>query len=225
MKKKIILVLAVALAMCLAPHGASAEAMIYGHLGETLPDFTVTTYDGETFTLSDALAEKDMVLINLWATWCGPCRMEFPFMEEAYEEYKDRVEIIALSVEPNDTDEVLEAYVKENGMTFKVANEGDLGLGSTFAIVGIPTTLVIDRFGTIAYIGIGSQPSKSVFTRLFDAFVGDDYTESKILYDLPPALPTIDPLAEAELNAALNIEGGELSFHNSTDKYAWPMIV
>ena len=110
-------------------------------------------------------------------------------------------------------------------MTFKVANEGDLGLGSTFAIVGIPTTLVIDRFGTIAYIGIGSQPSKSVFTRLFDAFVGDDYTESKILYDLPPALPTIDPLAEAELNAALNIEGGELSFHNSTDKYAWPMIV
>ena len=72
------------------------------HLGETLPDFTVETIDGGTFTLSEALKEKDLVMINLWATWCGPCEREFPYMEEAYELYSDKVEIIALSVEPDD---------------------------------------------------------------------------------------------------------------------------
>ena len=52
--------------------------------GSRCPDFTFTTYDGKEYNLYDTLAEKDMVLINLWATWCGPCQSEFPAMTEAY---------------------------------------------------------------------------------------------------------------------------------------------
>ena len=71
--------------------------------GQPFEDFTVETIDGGSFTLSEALKDKDLVLINLWATWCGPCRMEFPYMQQAYEQYSDRIAIIALSVEPEDT--------------------------------------------------------------------------------------------------------------------------
>ena len=221
--KRFATILALTLALALAAPGALAEGTPYSHLGETLPDFSVATIDGGTFTLSDALAEKDMVLINLWATWCGPCRMEFPYMEAAYERYRDRVEIIALSVEPGDTKDVLTSFAAKNGLTFKIANEGSMGLGSTFATEGIPTTLVVDRFGVICYIGVGSQPSESAFTRLFEAFLGDDYAESLLFDTLPPAVPDVTPLEEELLNAALNAEGGELVFRNPEGKYVWPM--
>ena len=88
--------------------------------GTRCPDFTFTTYDGKEYNLYDTLAEKDMVLLNLWATWCGPCQSEFPAMTEAYEQYKDKVEVFALSVEPTDTDDVLASYVASMGMTFPV---------------------------------------------------------------------------------------------------------
>jgi len=219
--------LALVLALCLAAlsaPAASAESAVYSHLGETLPDFSVATIDGGTFTLSEALAEKDMVLINLWATWCGPCRMEFPYMQQAYELYEDRVAVIALSVEPTDTDEVLAAFAEENGLTFQIGSDAGVGLGATFATVGIPTTLAVDRFGVITFIEIGSQPSTDSFTRLFDAFVGDGYTESRVLGELPASMPDVDPVDEALLNAALNVEGGGLAFRNPEDPSIWPMV-
>ena len=95
---------------------AVAESTFY-QLGDKMDDFTVTTYDGRSLTLSEVLKEKDAVLINFWATWCGPCRQEFPFMEEAYQQYTDKVEIIALSVEPTDTNDVLAAFAAEQGVT------------------------------------------------------------------------------------------------------------
>ena len=65
-----------------------------------LNDFTVKTIEGKTFTLSESLKDHDLVLINLWATWCPPCKAEFPFLQEAWSRNKDRVAVIALSVEP-----------------------------------------------------------------------------------------------------------------------------
>ncbi len=117
------------------------------HLANRLADFTFTTYDGESFSLYETLQKKDMVLINIWATWCGPCRMEFPYMEEAYEDYKDRIEIFALSCEPDDTDEVLKDFAEELGLTFPMGRDS-AGLSSTFRVNAIPTSIVIDRFGT-----------------------------------------------------------------------------
>ena len=75
-----------------------------------LEDFTVRCCDGTDFTLSKALEDHELVLINLWATWCGPCRREFPFLQEAWSQNSDKVAVIALSVEPDDTDEVLRDF-------------------------------------------------------------------------------------------------------------------
>ena len=221
---KIAAILALALVFCLGAVPAGAAGSPYDHLGETLPDFSVQTIDGGTFTLSQALEEKDLVMINLWATWCGPCEMEFPFMEEAYEQYRDKVEIIALSVEPEDTVEVLTAYAEDHGMTFPVGSDTETGLGNIFATEGIPTTLIVDRFGVITFIEVGSQPAASNFTRVFDAFIGDEYTESTPLNEMPPARPDVEPASEEDLAAALNAQGGGIVFRNDGDGYVWPML-
>ena len=64
---------------CAAQGGTLAYAK-----GDQIQDFTFTTYRGEQFSLYEILAEKEAVLINVWATWCGPCRNEFPYLQEAY---------------------------------------------------------------------------------------------------------------------------------------------
>ena len=123
-------------------------------LGEPFPDFTAVDTEGNTFTLSEALKEKKAVLINLWATWCPPCRLEFPFMEAAYEKYQDKVAVIALSVEPTDTMEKLSAFAQEMGITFLVGRD-ESGLADHFSVTAIPTSVAVDRFGNVVYVGVG----------------------------------------------------------------------
>lgn len=148
-------------------------------IGTEMQDFTVETIDGEEFSLSKELKDHDMVLINLWATWCPPCAKEFPFMQEAYEKYKDRVSIIALSVEPTDTVDVLKEYVEKNNMTFAVGSDKEPDLGSVFVTIGIPTTVVVDRFGNIAQVDVGMKASTEEFTDMFDHFLSEDYTKTE----------------------------------------------
>ena len=223
MKKLLSLLLALTLCLGSIAFAEAPEATVY-QPGDKIADFTITTFDGKTVTLSDVLKEKEAVLINIWATWCGPCRNEFPYLEEAYELYKDQVEVIALSCEPTDTPDVLTEFVADMGLTFPVGQD-TLNLSALFAVDGIPTSIIVDRFGTICFIEVGSQPSAEAFTRLFDLFLGDSYTESVVIDGVPKMVPNVAPSSEADLSAALNVEGGNLVFTNGTDEYDWPMIV
>lgn len=227
MKVKSLISLFLALILCLAPVGAYAaegeDAPAMPELGDPMPDFTFTTYDGTEYTLSEVLQEKDMVLINIWATWCGPCQMEFPFMEEAYEQYKDQIEIFALSCEPEDTDDVLADYVAEMGMTFPVGRDTP-GLADLFLVNAIPTTIIVDRLGNVCFVESGSQSSTESFTGLFDIFLGDDYSESILLDGMPKTAPTVEPTDEAALAEALGVSEG-VAVANPEDEYSWPMAV
>ena len=207
-----------------APSETQAVSDSYYHLGDKIDDFTVTTYDGKEVSLYKLLEEKDMVLLNLWATFCGPCASEFPAMQEAYEQYQDKVEIIALSTDPTDSDEILAEYVQEKGMTFCVTRD-TADLAQRFRVSGIPTTIVVDRFGVICAISSGAEPEVSVFTNLFDIFTAEDYTESTFMPRLSSRLPDAKPVDPALLNEALNVEGGELVFANPSGRFYWPMIV
>lgn len=222
MKK--ILALILALAMCLGCVAFAEEAAPTYAVGAPLPDFTFTAIDGTTYTLSEVLKEKDMVLINLWATWCGPCRSEFPYMEEAYEQYKDKIEIFALSVEETDDVETLTAFAAEYGLTFPIGRD-DTDIFGGFGLNGVPTSLVVDRFGNVAFLEVGSQTAVGNFTRLFDVFVGDAYTESIVLDEIPAPKPNVPAEDVAALAAALNVEGGALTCVNPTDEMTWPMVV
>ena len=159
-------------------------------LGQPMPDFTVTTIEGETLTLSEVLAGKKAVLVNLWATWCGPCAMEFPSLEQAYETYKDDVEVIALSIESNDTEDMLKEYAAYFGMTFKVGNGSGTDIPAIFVDRGIPTSVLIDRFGNIVLIEVGAQLTADPFLSAFSLLTDDGYSETVVLEGWPQPLPS-----------------------------------
>ena len=121
MQKVLLVLLALSLSLFLAV-SASAEGES-PLLGKPFPDFTVTDVDGNTLILSEALKDHEAVLINFWATWCTPCRAEFPAINKVYEAYKDKVAFIALSTEPRDTNEIISAFREENGLTLPMGRD------------------------------------------------------------------------------------------------------
>ena len=169
--------------MLLTLPSGSAETPVA--LGAPLPDFTAKTIDGSSFTLSDALKEHDMVYINLWATWCPYCKEEFPFLEEAYRLYKDRVAIIALSVEKKDKLDLLAQYARYYGLTIPVGNLTETDLDGKFVLTSVPTSVVVDRFGNVAMVKPGVQRTTAAFIDLFEYFIKDSYTETTVLEGFP----------------------------------------
>lgn len=163
----------------LPPETAPASAKAKG---EYVEDFTVKTIDGGTFTLSEALKDHEIVLINLFFSGCGPCGMEFPFMQEAWTEYSDRVAVIALSVDPSDTDEVLRDYQKELGLTLPMGHEEGTGLAERFVSIGYPTTLLVDKNGRVAMLECGAMSSKEEFVQMFEQYTGENYNPKRCTY-------------------------------------------
>ena len=149
--------------------------------GIAVEDFTVQTADGGVFTLSEALRDHELVLINLFATWCGPCEMEFPYLQQAWLQNADRVSVIALSVEPDDTNEILRSYAAERGLTFPMGREEGTGM-SRFMKNSIPTTVLVDRTGKVAAVEVGAKMSTEEFLELFDGFTGDHYDPNLCTY-------------------------------------------
>lgn len=192
-------------------------------LGEPMADFTVETSDGGVFTLSESLKDRDVVLINLWASWCGPCMEEFPLLEAAYEEYSDRVAVVALSVEPQDTTGIIAECAKEFGLTFPMGSDSTVGLADAFGVTGIPTSIVVDRFGRAAFLKTGAMGSSDEFARVFDFFLDEGYSETRVLRAVPPAKPDVQGASEAALAEAAGVEGEKLTFQNGGDT-EWPML-
>ena len=162
------------------PPASQLEEPVSG--AEILADFTVQTVDGGTFTLSEALRTHELVVINLFFTNCPPCRMEFPFLEEAWSQNSDRVAVIALSPDPTDTDEVLRAFTDELGLTFPVAHEEGTGLYERYVTLGFPTTMLVDRTGKVALVECGMKSSTEEFLKLFDGYTGRDYDPAVCTY-------------------------------------------
>lgn len=185
MMKKVLLIL-LALALFLAVSASAEEESPL--LGKPFPDFTVTDTDGNTLTLSEALKDHEAVVINFWATWCAPCRNEFPEINKVYEEYKDRVAFIALSKEPKDSNEIIASFRQENGLTLPMGRDENGKLYSYAETKNVPVTVIIDRFGNTGFLRIGSFRTADDLRRTLDAFLGDQYTETAVLHSIPADL-------------------------------------
>ena len=181
MKKTVVIILLLVLAL----FAVSAAAENTEILGQPFPDFSAEDTDGNTFTLSEALKDHEAVLVNIWATWCPPCRGEFPDLNEVYREYKDRVAFIALSSEPDDTLPVIADFRKEMGLTIPMGREEGTGLTSYLNVTGIPTTVIVDRFGNAVFMQSGAFSGAGEVKRLLDAFLGEKYTETVVRDRIP----------------------------------------
>ena len=170
--KKALIALALLLTVCLV--SASAEdAKI---LGQPFPDFTVTDTQGNTFTLSEALKDHEAALINIWATWCPPCEAEMPILNEVYEQYGDQAAFIALSYDADDTMEKIEAYRASHGISFPMGRDEGASLYQYLGRQGVPTTVIVDRFGNAAFLRVGSFFDTGEVRRVLEAFLGDGYS-------------------------------------------------
>ena len=199
-------------------------------LGDIMYDFSVTAADGSTVTLSEMLEEKEMVLINFFFTTCGPCANEFPYMEEAYQLYKDTVGVIAL--DPLDDNATVASYQQSMGLTFPMA-ACQAAWSQTFGITGYPTSIVVDRHGVICLIEVGGLTSLRPFSSMFEHFTGDDY-EQKICYNgvadvIAPMKPTYEMPTSEEIAATINNGEIPVTYHAETDEdsaeITWPFII
>ena len=193
-------------------------------LGDRIEDFTVTLSDGAQTSLYGLLSEKKAVFINLWASWCGPCRHEFPFMEQAYVEMSDEIGLIALSVEPSDTDETVLALKNELKLETLPMGLDTAGLAQAFNVKSYPTSVMVDRNGTVCFLQAGSLPDKDSFIRLFSAFTAPDYSQPVLLDSVPPVKPSVErPSAEA-LKSALGTDDSRIEIRLPEDECIWPVV-
>ena len=147
-------------------------------LGDVMFDFTVTDTNGTAYTLSQLLQTKKAVVLNLWYVNCAPCKAEFPYLIEAYSKYKDDIEVLAINPEGDD-EAAIAAFVVEHGLTFPTAM-GDAAWKNITSNLAYPTTVIIDRFGTVGLIHTGGIDSAKVFEDAFAYFAANDYVQSTV---------------------------------------------
>ncbi len=126
--------------------------------GDPAPSFTaVSLRDGSPISLADY--RGNTLLVNLWATWCHPCREETPYLQSVYERYLDRgLRILGVSVDlPADSAAVVH-FVEEFGVEYDIALDPEARSRGVFLARGLPTSVLIDRAGTVAFSWIGAIP-------------------------------------------------------------------
>ena len=118
-------------------------------------DFALPALTGETLHLAD-LGGK-VVLLNFWATWCVPCRTEMPAIEALYQRYKERgFDVLAINMDKSSPAGV-EAFVKETGVTFRIALDPSWATSRAYGVRGLPTSYFIDRAGNVVVRVVGER--------------------------------------------------------------------
>ena len=191
-------------------------------VGEAAPDFEVTTTDGETVSMKGLLEGKDALVVVLFATWCGPCEKEFPFMDEVYQENKDRISMIALDIDGLDSADGAKKYADEHGFSFPIAYADNLP--ESIHTSAYPTTFIVDRTGTIQFCRVGSIPEKASFEKIVGTFTGDNYQPHQLgfysfyAYSNKKMVPGIEFSVTSESGTETYTTGEDGNYHLFTDK-------
>jgi peroxiredoxin len=119
-------------------------------LGSKAPDFTAFTLDSVPRRKSLADYRGQVVMINVWATWCLPCRVEMPSIEALHKAYGPKgLKVVAVSIDDPGTDATIRAFVKQYGLTFDVLHDPKGLISDAYDITGYPETFILGRDGII----------------------------------------------------------------------------
>ena len=147
-----------------APDAASLEASASApSVGFLAPDFTLDALGGDPATLSDYRGQA--VILNLWASWCGPCRAEMPAMQTVFERYKQQgFTILAVNATNQDSLASAQAFVEELGVTYPVLLDRDGAVSAQYNLRALPTTYFIAPDGRIREVVIGGPMAEALLS-------------------------------------------------------------
>lgn len=132
----------------------SATTATGTEVGSTMPEYSAMWLDGSKFELESR--QGKVVLLNLWATWCGPCRFEIPELQAIHDRYTPKnFEVIGVSVDESGVESVRD-FVQEHEMTYPVVLDAEGKLANVFQTSVLPTSVVIDRNGKIVWKKFGA---------------------------------------------------------------------
>lgn len=126
------------------------------------PDFTMTDADGATLTLADFKGKP--VLLNFWASWCGPCQSEMPDIQKAWEAHAQDIDFVIVNMTgmSGETEQAARTFLADNGYTFPVYFDKDSSAAAAFGVNSIPQTYLIDAEGNILGGYMGAMTSSII---------------------------------------------------------------
>ncbi len=134
-------------------------------VGDPAPNYAATTLTGDSVTTASLRGK--VVLLNVWATWCAPCREEIPYLQRLHEQHAgDGLALVGISVDARGEDETIHGFMKDFGMTYPVWRDPDERIQSLYKALGVPASYLVDREGVIRWRRLGIiRESDSTFTR------------------------------------------------------------
>jgi peroxiredoxin len=133
----------------------AASAFALSASAEQAPDFTLQSSTGDNVRLAEQRGQ--VVMLNFWASWCGPCRTEMPLLDEMSKRYSAAGFVLyGVNVEEDNTD--AKKLIKDLGVTFPILYDTESKASSLYNVDAMPTTVVIDKKGEIRYVNRGYKP-------------------------------------------------------------------
>jgi thiol-disulfide isomerase/thioredoxin len=143
---------------CMRPPAESGPAI---QIGSEAPSFKLPDLSGQSVALTQFKGK--VVMLDFWATWCGPCRMTMPLMESLQKEYADSLVLLAVNVQ--ESPEEVRSFVRAQSLRSRVLLDEEGSIGATYGADSIPMQVLIDKKGIVRHIQIGYSPSTAAQLR------------------------------------------------------------